>query len=282
MGEQISRIFTSERISTQDGKFVPRKYIAFDLDPNIVVKNFREGKRVLYGDGSQPLVLKTAGVENPKVIVVTYEAEHDRYGAVQRLHEAFPRCTIITRANGEEERVQLLEIGASVVCCDEREAGLRIAGTLLSSVGFERGDISRLCREDREESELKDIRVMEEARAQRVDSQATFISSSGIRFYSPDNRDNFALKFVSLAKSKLSEIFGNKMTDDDDFGESQYSIADKKLQIRESSPTSNPTVGALETAGGIDGVDFCKLPYAESGNMNESNITQDSSTRKIS
>lgn len=280
MGEQIIRLFTSERIVAPEGKNVPRKYIAFDLDPNVVVKNFREGKRVLYGDGSQPLVLQTAGVENPKAIIVTYDDEHERFGAVQRLHEAFPESEIITRASGEDERVQLLDIGASIVCCDEREAGLRLAGTLLSTVGFERGDISRICREDREESELRDVKVMEDARARRVDSQATFISSSGIRFYSPDDRNNFALKVVNLAKSKLAEIIGSRSSDDDDFGESQYTAADKKLLIKDPSTISNPTVDALEAAGGIDGVDFCKLPSAEEDGNRKVNVTQNASAGK--
>ena len=280
MGEQIIRLFTSERIVPPEGKLAPRKYIAFDLDPNVVVKNFRDGKRVLYGDGSQPLVLKTAGVENPKVIVVTYDDEHERFGAVQRLHEAFPESEIITRASGEDERVQLLDNGASIVCCDEREAGLRLAGTLLSAIGFDRGDISRLCREDREESELRDVRIMEDARALRVDSQATFISSSGLRFYSPDDRNNFALKVVNLAKSKLAEIIGNRPTEDDDFGESQYTVADKKLQIKDPSTLNNPTVDALEAAGGIDGVDFCKLPIAEGESNIKTNAAQEVGTAK--
>ena len=277
-GEQIIRLFNSERIEAPDGKLVPRKYIAFDLDPNVVVKNFREGKRVLYGDGSQPLVLRTAGVENPKVIMVTYDDKHERFGAVQRLHEAFPESAIITRASGEEERVQLLDSGASIVCCDEREAGLRLAGTLLSTVGFDRVEISRLCREDREQSELQDVRIMEDSRARRVDSQATFISSSGIRFNSPDDRNNFALKFVNLAKSKIAGIIGSRSADDDDFGESQYAAADKKLQIKDPSAMSNPTVDALEAAGGIDGVDFCKLPSSETESSRNVNVTQDTSS----
>lgn len=35
------------------------KYLAFDLDPSVVSDAFKLGKRILYGDGSQPMVLAT-------------------------------------------------------------------------------------------------------------------------------------------------------------------------------------------------------------------------------
>lgn len=92
----MARILDTRSDGTTDSK-IQRNYLAFDLDPNVVVENFKQGKNVLYGDGSLPQVLETAGVQDPKALVITYAEEEKRFGAVQRLREAFPDVTIITR-----------------------------------------------------------------------------------------------------------------------------------------------------------------------------------------
>lgn len=71
-------------------------YVAFDLDPSIVMNAYRAGNRkLLYGDGSQPLILETAGINNPKAFVVTHEDLEMALKAVERIHECFPAtgCT---------------------------------------------------------------------------------------------------------------------------------------------------------------------------------------------
>lgn len=93
----MATLLTNEDGEADSTGELHRKYIAFDLDPNVVVKNYREGKKILYGDGTQPVVLETAGVEDPRALVVTYGDEEVRFSAVQRLREAFPQVPIITR-----------------------------------------------------------------------------------------------------------------------------------------------------------------------------------------
>lgn len=73
------------------------KYVAFDLDPDVVVKGFKSGKRVLYGDGSQPKVLSTAGIEDPQAFVVTYSDSDQASKAVERLRLAYPSVPILSR-----------------------------------------------------------------------------------------------------------------------------------------------------------------------------------------
>ena len=42
-------------------------YVAFDLNPTRVRQSKAQGFPVFYGDGTEPEVLKTAGMEDPKV-----------------------------------------------------------------------------------------------------------------------------------------------------------------------------------------------------------------------
>lgn len=92
-GETVTKFLQS----TQQNFNEQPKYIAFDLDPELVIKGYKAGKKVLYGDGSQPMVLSTAGVDSPRAFVVTYEESETCIKAVERIREAFPDIPIFAR-----------------------------------------------------------------------------------------------------------------------------------------------------------------------------------------
>lgn len=48
------------------------------------------GFPILYGDGSRPAVLQSAGISSPKAVMVMYTGKKRTTEAVQRLHSAFP------------------------------------------------------------------------------------------------------------------------------------------------------------------------------------------------
>lgn len=179
----------------------------------------------------------------------------------------------LSRASCEEERVALLEAGASVVCCDERESSLRLAGSLLATLGMERGAVSKLCREDREQSETKDIRNMEEHLREKVSNdQKSFIFSSGTRRNLADHRYNMAESLKALAKEQLPGWMwpAQDADDDEEVGEPIYSISEKTRLYRD------PVVAAaekfqkvVERREGVDGVDFCRIPESEDAVLDE-------------
>lgn len=151
VGETIARILTSPEIlvaqASESGGGKRRKvlkYCAFDLDPSLVMNGFKAGKKVLYGDGSQPMVLSTAGIENPKAFVVTYSDKEMCFKTVERLREAFPNTPILSRSVDMEEYYHLLEAGASKVVPEERDTSLLIGSSLLTDLGFDSGIIRRL------------------------------------------------------------------------------------------------------------------------------------------
>jgi Kef-type K+ transport system membrane component KefB/voltage-gated potassium channel Kch len=123
------------------------KYLAFDLDPTLVMQGYKNGYRILYGDGSQPQVLATAGVSAPKAFVVTYAEPEEAFKAVERLRSAFPTVPIVARASTSSEYYHLMEAGAAFVVSDEREASFRLAGNLLYDLGLSTGSINAVKQE---------------------------------------------------------------------------------------------------------------------------------------
>lgn len=110
VGETVARFLTTVSAtlsSTQlqsGGVAIPAassgretNYVAFDLDPDVVMRGFKSGKRVLYGDGSQPKVLTTVGIEDPQAFVVTYSDSELASKAVERLRLAYPSVPILSR-----------------------------------------------------------------------------------------------------------------------------------------------------------------------------------------
>lgn len=95
IGDTIVRFLTSPKLKEQMGSSI--NYMAFDLDPTLVINGYKNGYRILYGDGSQPLVLETAGISSPKAFVVTYGDSEASFKAVERLRQAFPIIPIIAR-----------------------------------------------------------------------------------------------------------------------------------------------------------------------------------------
>lgn len=85
---------------------------AFDLDPNLVIKGYRDGYDILYGDGSQPLVLSTAGIDakKTKAFVVTYNEGDACVKAVMKIRSAFPTTPIISRSVFRSSMLSLTEV----------------------------------------------------------------------------------------------------------------------------------------------------------------------------
>lgn len=162
----------------------------------------------------------------------------------------------------------MLDTGATVVCCDEREASLRMAGSLLTNLGVDRALVSKMCREDREDSELRDILLAEELRRSKVGGgEDSIASTSGYRFNLPDSRTNIASNFLGLAKNQFSKLMsiGGSLSgsatdgeEDGEFtGEDLYSVAESNTLIFKEPATKSQE---LKPIAGIEGVDYCKLP----------------------
>ena len=49
------------------------------------------GFPVLYGDGSRPVVLQTAGISQPKAVMVMYTGRQKSVQSVERIRNAFPK-----------------------------------------------------------------------------------------------------------------------------------------------------------------------------------------------
>ncbi|XP_024018848.1 K(+) efflux antiporter 3, chloroplastic isoform X2 [Morus notabilis] len=138
-----------------DGDLVAWPYVAFDLDPSVVKASRKLGFPILYGDGSRPSVLQSAGISSPKAVMVMYTGKKRTIEAVQRLHSAFPGIPIYARAQDLRHLLDLKKAGATDAILENAETSLQLGSKLLTGLGAMSDDVNFLSQLVRDSMELQ-------------------------------------------------------------------------------------------------------------------------------
>ncbi|PIN16902.1 putative K+/H+-antiporter [Handroanthus impetiginosus] len=130
-------------------------YVAFDLDPSVVKTSRKLGFPVLYGDGSRPAVLQSAGINSPKAVMVMYTGKKRTIEAVQRIRLAFPAIPIYARAQDMMHMLDLKKAGATDAILENAEASLQLGSKLLRGFGVMSDEVSFVTQLVRNSMELQ-------------------------------------------------------------------------------------------------------------------------------
>ena len=118
------------------------QFVAFDRNPSRASVGLAKQQRVVYGDGASPDLIKAAGIEKPRAIVITYAADNRCLEATRRLRAAYPQAPIIVRARTMLDCEPLLQAGATEVVVESVETTVRVA-SLLGATGDTAGALLR-------------------------------------------------------------------------------------------------------------------------------------------
>ena len=119
-------------------------YIALDLDSARVARGRAAGLPLYYGDASRVEVLEAAGVERAKAAAITIDRAREASRAVAALHERCPGLPIFVRSRDMSHAHELEGEGAAAVVPETVEASLQLGGILLSAVGINTDDVTRV------------------------------------------------------------------------------------------------------------------------------------------
>ncbi len=125
-------------------------FVALDLEPDRVREAHTAGERVYYGDSADRDVLEAVGIEQARLLVITY---HDVPLAVRILaHVRSIRrdLPVMVRTRDERHVAQLRDAGATEVVSDQQEASLMIAIHALLLLDVPTARVVRRLREQRE------------------------------------------------------------------------------------------------------------------------------------
>jgi len=130
------------------GQIVERLLSTQGIEATLIDKNAdhihwvkRFGNRVYYGDGGDMDLLRIAGAERAKVIVLAQKVNSQ---AARDIQVAFPNAKIIARARSRFELYELMEIGVDFVERDTVRCSLAMGQKALEYLGMDKARAERL------------------------------------------------------------------------------------------------------------------------------------------
>jgi CPA2 family monovalent cation:H+ antiporter-2 len=128
------------------------RYLALDLDPELVAQARRRGLPVFYGDARRADVLKAAGVERAQMAVSTLDDPGAASRAVHVLRRLTTSMPIIARAHDVAECERLVKAGATAAVPEIVEGSLQLGGVLLRQLGESPERVNQLLEQLRQET----------------------------------------------------------------------------------------------------------------------------------
>lgn len=125
-GQIVTRVLSANgfRVSTLD----------VSVEQIALLRRF--GRNVYYGDAARLDLLRAAGAEKAKILVVAIDDRDKAAEIVEACRTAFPNLTILARAFDRRHAYELLDKGAEVVERETFEGGLAMAACALKALGW--------------------------------------------------------------------------------------------------------------------------------------------------
>ncbi|CAA7393973.1 unnamed protein product [Spirodela intermedia] len=170
MGQVLANFLSTPLASGLDGDAMGWPYVAFDLNPGVVKASRKLGFPVLYGDGSRPVVLQSAGISSPKAVMVMYTGKERTTEAVQRIRLAFPAIPVYARAQDLTHLLELKNAGATDAILENAETSLQLGSKLLKGLGVMSDDVTFLSQLVRDSMELQAQEAMSRSASRDLDA----------------------------------------------------------------------------------------------------------------
>ena len=121
VGQNVARLLEPEGF----------EFVALDLDP-VRVRHAREaGDPVYYGDGTNRDVLRAAGIERARVVVISYFKVATALKILEHVKKLRPDIPVLVRTRDDAELEKLQAAGATEIIPETLESSLMLASHLL-------------------------------------------------------------------------------------------------------------------------------------------------------
>ena len=121
-------------------------FVALERDPEQVEVIRRFGAKVFYGDPGRPDLLRAAGAETARLLVVAVEPIDESIPIVEIAKRNFPHLLVLARARNRRHAHLLMDREADWIVRDTFYSALRVAGQVLSGMGVGAEQVERSLR----------------------------------------------------------------------------------------------------------------------------------------
>jgi len=140
VGQIVARVLQMKGLS----------FTALDSSPTNVNFVRRFGNEVYYGDPSRLDLLRSAGADNARVLVLAIDDVDASVRTATLVREQFPQLRILARARNRQHAFALMDAGVTEVIRETYASSLEIAGAVLEALGETKGNASEAVRRFRE------------------------------------------------------------------------------------------------------------------------------------
>jgi glutathione-regulated potassium-efflux system ancillary protein KefC len=109
-----------------------------DVDADQIETMRRFGWRVFYGDATRLDLMRTAGADKARVIVLAIDDVEKSVEAATMIRQNFPDATVVARARNVQHLYELHELGVRLIERETLDAALMSARSVLEELGWER------------------------------------------------------------------------------------------------------------------------------------------------
>jgi len=132
-GHDLAIAFQEERIP----------FILVEMHPARIEEARSKGMRALYGDAANAWVMKQAGIERARAVVVSFSDPMGMAQVTRVVERLNPDVQLVVRTRFEREVPHLYELGADVVVVEEWEASFDLHRMVLGFLGIPQDRITK-------------------------------------------------------------------------------------------------------------------------------------------
>jgi len=126
------------------------EYVALDVDALLIKRAWEAGEHVFYGDATHMEVLRAAGLERARAVVVTFDAPSAAKRVVEMIRQEDPDLPVLVRTRDDLHMEELEAAGATHVIPETMEASMMLATQLLEKLEVPVDDVLSLVERARE------------------------------------------------------------------------------------------------------------------------------------
>jgi monovalent cation:proton antiporter-2 (CPA2) family protein len=139
-----------------------------DIDADNVDLLRKLGLKVFYGDASRADLLKAAGAEEAKLLIIAVDEPGKSLEIVDTAQKHFPHLKILARSNSYEDSYELIEKGIDHVYRETFDTALRMGTDALTLMGYRAFQVNRAALTFRKHNE-RFVREMAQHRKDRTE-----------------------------------------------------------------------------------------------------------------
>jgi CPA2 family monovalent cation:H+ antiporter-2/glutathione-regulated potassium-efflux system ancillary protein KefC/glutathione-regulated potassium-efflux system protein KefB len=154
------------RVGSTVGRFLQANGVQstyLDINPDNVELLRKFGFKVFYGDASRHDLLKAAGAEEARLLIIAVDNPDKTLEIVETVKKHFPHLKMMARTHSWNDSYEILDAGVKAVYRETLDSALRLAADALCRLGFRRYQTFRAVKTFRKHDE-KNLRELAEMR----------------------------------------------------------------------------------------------------------------------